>query len=139
MTTGFKTRDLSYIDLIAEFPPRKITNETELMATYARINSILDKKISIDAKEYLKILCDLVYDYEEMSEEMPELKGPEMLIALLEEENIAIKNLIPIFKNESEVLKYLEGKKNLTKKQIKELAEFFQVSEAVFEEGLSNN
>ncbi len=129
MTTGFKIRDLSYIDLIAQFPPRQISNETELLATYAQIKNVLEEKLTVDSKEYLKILCNLAYDYEEISEPIPELKGRELVKALLEEDNIPFENLIPIFKNESELLNYLEGKQDLNQEQIKKLANFFDICE----------
>lgn len=43
MTTGIENYSDYHRDLINAFPPRPITNETELIATQKQINSILDK------------------------------------------------------------------------------------------------
>jgi len=43
MTTGLKTPNSYYMELITTFPPRTITNEAESIATQNPINDILDK------------------------------------------------------------------------------------------------
>ncbi len=133
MTTGLKTPSSYYIELITTFPPRPITNDAELIATQHQINSILDKrKLTQDDRDYLKVLGTLVYDYEDKNEPMPTLKGVELLKALLEEFNLQPKDLVPICKSESIVLDILEGKRELTANQIKELAAFFHISPTAF-------
>jgi HTH-type transcriptional regulator/antitoxin HigA len=133
MTTGLKTPSSYYIALITTFPPRPITNDTELIATQNQINSILDKgKLTQDDHDYLKVLGTLVYDYEDKNEPMPTLKGVELLKALLEESNLQPKDLVPICQSESIVLDILDGKRELTVSQIKELAAFFHSSPADF-------
>ncbi len=133
MTTGLKTPSSYYIELITTFPPRPITNDAELIATQNQINSILDKgKLIQDDRDYLKVLGTLVYDYEHKNEPMPTLKGVELLKALLEESNLQPKNLASICQSESIVLEILDGKRELTASQIKELAAFFHISPAAF-------
>ncbi|NER05723.1 MAG: transcriptional regulator [Okeania sp. SIO3C4] len=129
MTTGLKTPNNYYIDLITTFPPRPITNETELIATQNRINSILDKgSLKKDDRDYLKILGMLVYEYEEEHEEIPTIRGVELLKALLEESQLSPQDLVPILGNEFMVLEVLNGKFQLSEHQIQELANFFQIS-----------
>lgn len=133
MTIGLKTPSSYYIELITTFPPRPITNEAELIATQNQINHILDKgKLTQDDRDYLKVLGTLVYDYEDKNEPMPILKGVELLKALLEESNLQPKDLIPICQSESVVLDILDGNRELTVTQIKELAAFFHISPAAF-------
>jgi len=133
MTTGLKTPSSYYIELITTFPPRPITNDAELIATQNQINSILDKgKLTQDDRDYLKVLGTLVYDYEDKNEPMPTLKGIELLKALLEESNLQPKDLASICQSESIVLNILDGKRELTASQIKELAAFFHISPAAF-------
>lgn len=133
MTTGLKTPNNYYIQLITEFPPRPIANETELIATQNRINSLLDKgPLTKDDRDYLKVLGMLVYDYEEKHEPMPELKGVELLKALLEESQLQPQDLVPIFGSESEVLEVLNGQVKLEEKRIQQLADFFQISPSLF-------
>jgi HTH-type transcriptional regulator/antitoxin HigA len=133
MMTGSKTPSSYYIELITTFPPRPITNDAELIATQNRINSILDKgKLTQDDRDYLKVLGTLVYDYEDKNEPMPTLKGVELLKALLEESNLQPKDLAFICQSESIVLDILDGKRELTASQIKELAIFFHMSPTAF-------
>ena len=133
MTTGLKTPSSYYIELITTFPPRPITNEAELVATQHQINSILDKgKLTQDDRDYLKVLGTLVYDYEDKNELMPNLKGVELLKALLEESNLQPKDLASICQSESIVLDILDGKRELTASQIKELTAFFKISPTAF-------
>jgi HTH-type transcriptional regulator/antitoxin HigA len=133
MTTGLKTPSCYYIELITTFPPRPITNDAELIATQNQINSILDKgKLIQDDRDYLKVLGTLVYDYEDKNEPMPILKGIELLKALLEESNLQPKDLASICQSESIVLDILDGKRELTASQIKELAAFFHMSPTAF-------
>jgi HTH-type transcriptional regulator / antitoxin HigA len=133
MTSGLKTPSSYYIKLINTFPPRPITNETELIATQNHINSILDKgNLLQEDKDYLIVLGVLVYDYEQKYEQMPILKGVELFKALLEESNLSPKDLAHICGSEYNVLDILDGKQRLTEQQIKELAAFFQISPSYF-------
>jgi HTH-type transcriptional regulator/antitoxin HigA len=133
MTTGLTSPNSYYIKLITTFPPRPITNEAQLIATQNRINSILDKgKLTQDDRDYLKVLGTLVHDYEEKSEPMPNIKGAELLKALLEEATLQPKDLLSIWNTESVVLDILNGERELTTKEIKQLAAFFRISPAAF-------
>jgi HTH-type transcriptional regulator/antitoxin HigA len=133
MTSGLKTPSTYYIELINTFPPRLITNEAELIATQNQINFILDKEnLTQDDRDYLKVLGTLVYDYELQHEPIPILKGAELLKALLEESNLQPKDLAYIFESESTVLDILNGKRQLSDNQIKELATFFKISSSYF-------
>ncbi len=63
---------------------------------------------------------------------MPTLKGLELLKALLEESNLQAKDVVPICQSESIVLDILDGRRELTASQIKELAIFFHMSPTAF-------
>jgi HTH-type transcriptional regulator/antitoxin HigA len=123
------------MELVNIFPPRPITNETELIATQNRIHSILDKgNMTQDDRDYLKVLGTLVYDYEQQHELMPTLTGVKLLKALLKESNLQPKDLAHICESESTVLDILNGQCQLTDNQIKELAAFFKISPSDFVE-----
>lgn len=126
MTTGIENHSDYYRDLINSFLPRPITKEDELIATQKQINSILDKKqLTQDDKDYLKVLGMLVYEYEEMHEIIPEIKGVELLKAITEESGTQHQDLINIFKSRLVILDILEGKQQLTKEQEQKLIEYF--------------
>lgn len=133
MTTGLKTPSSYYMELINAFPPRPITNEDELIATQNQINLVLNRKeLTQDDRDYLKILGMLVYDYEEQHEAMPVLREVELLKALIEESNLEPKDLVPIFESETLVLEILNNEREITDRQINELADFFHISPDFF-------
>jgi HTH-type transcriptional regulator / antitoxin HigA len=60
------------MNLSKSFLQHPITNHTELIATQARINPLLDKSnLTQDDRDYLRVLGILVYEYEEEHELMP--------------------------------------------------------------------
>ncbi len=123
----------AYIELLKTFPPRPITVEEELIATQKAIDSLLDKgELTPDEHDYLNVLGTLVYEYEQTLEPIPDIYGIELLKALIEEFNLRQKDLVPIFKTESIVSDILHEKRQLTTEHIEKLAEFFNVSQAVF-------
>ncbi|CAD5980032.1 hypothetical protein PCC9214_04595 [Planktothrix tepida] len=122
-----------YIKLLANFPPRPITSEEELELTQTVIDQLLDKgKLTQDEKDYLNVLGALVYEYEQQQEPIPDIYGVELLKSLIEDNGLRQKDLVSIFKTESIVSDVLNGKRELTRRHIEELAEFFHVSPAVF-------
>jgi HTH-type transcriptional regulator/antitoxin HigA len=133
MTIGLKTPSNDYIESIADFPPRPIACEAELIATQNRINDILDRRqLTQDDRDYLNVLGILVYDYEQKHQPMPVLKGIKLLKALMVEDRIQEKDLVDIFSTESLVVEVLNGQRELTASQIQKLGEFFHLSPAAF-------
>lgn len=78
------------------------------------------------------MLGALVYEYEQQQEPIPDIYGVELLKSLIEDNELRQKDLVSIFKTESIVSDILNGKRELTKRHIEELAQFFHVSPAVF-------
>jgi HTH-type transcriptional regulator / antitoxin HigA len=128
-----KVRMKNRMELITAFPPRPITSDTELVATQARINSLLDKRnLTQDDRDYLKVLGMLVYEYEEEHEPMPTLKGVNLLKALMEESSLQPSDLVPVFESEAMVAEILNSERPLTEVQISQLANLFHISLASF-------
>lgn len=132
MTLGLN-RPKTYIELLQSFPPRPIKSEEEMLATQQVIDSLIDNSpLTPDESDYLNLLGTLVYEYEQALEPIADISGVELLKVLMEERGLLQKDLVPIFKTESIVSDVLNGKRELTKRHIQELAEFFHVSPAVF-------
>ncbi|MFN6518727.1 MAG: type II toxin-antitoxin system HigA family antitoxin [Nostoc sp. CreGUA01] len=118
MTTGLTTPSPYYLNLIAEFAPRPITNDAELEATQQRINSIIDNKnLNQDDRDYLTVLGMLIYDYEEKNESFPQLNDRELLQTLMQEYDLKIKDFLGIFDQEQTILDILNGKRNLNSQE----------------------
>jgi HTH-type transcriptional regulator / antitoxin HigA len=121
------------MNLSKPFLQHPITNDTELIAIQAWINSLLDKAaLTQDDRDYLKILGMLVYEYEEEHEPMPTLKGINLLKALMEESSLQPQDLVPIFESEAMVAEILNSERPLTETQIFQLANLFHISPASF-------
>jgi HTH-type transcriptional regulator/antitoxin HigA len=123
----------SYIDLLAEFPPRPIYSDSELEAVQTVIDELIDRgKLNADEEDYLSLLGTLVHQYEQIHHPIPDIYGVELIEALLEEFELKQKDLVPIFKTESIVSAVLNGHRKLMTEHIEKLANFFHVSPAVF-------
>lgn len=132
MTPGLD-KSKTYIELLQEFPPRPIKSEEELLATQKVIDSLIDRvSLTPDESDYLNVLGTLVYEYEQTLEPIPDIYGVELLKFLMEERDLRQRDLVPIFKTESIVSDILKGRRELTKRHIEELANFFHVSPAAF-------
>lgn len=122
-----------YLELLHHFPPRPIDSDEKLEAMQEVVNSLLDKpKLTLEERDYLNVLGALIYEYEQTQEPIPDIYGVELLKVLLEERNLRQKDLVSIFKTESIISDILNGKRELTARHIQELAEFFNLSPAVF-------
>ena len=122
-----------YIQLLLQFPPRTINNESELEATQVVIDKLLDcPQLSPEESDYLNVLGTLVFDYEQKNEAIPDIYGVELLKVLIAERQLRQKDLVPVFKTESIVSDILNGKRQLTVRHIQELAQFFNLPPAVF-------
>ena len=130
-----------YLELLIQFPPKSIGSETDLQATQAVIDSLLErlrqrlldaKSLTLAEQDYLNLLGLLVHEYEQKYVQIPDLQGVELLKALIEELDLKQKDLISIFKTESIVSAILNGQRQFTVEHIEKLAAFFHVSPAVF-------
>lgn len=123
----------SYIELLNSFPPRPIKSEKEFEKTQAVVDNLLDKgELTEEEEDYLNLLGMLIHEYEEQQDLVPDIYGVELLKVLKDELSIKQKDLVPIFKTESIVSDVLNGKRKLTVEHIHKLANFFNVSPAVF-------
>ncbi len=123
----------SYSELLNSFPPRTIKTQESFEKTQLIVDSLIDKgELTEDEQDYLDLLGTLIYEYEEKIDLVPDIYGVELLHVLISELNLKQKQLVPIFKTESIVSDVLNGKRQLTVEHIQKLAEFFNVSPAVF-------
>ena len=115
------------------FPPRPIADIKDLDRTWAQIEALLTKsKRSKAENDYLALLSDLVERWEEDHVEVPRLDGIELIRELLDDSQLPQRALIHIFGTDSVVSEVLSGKRELQRKHVEGLAEFFNVSPAAF-------
>ncbi len=115
-------------------PLLTIRNEKEYNAAVKRLNELLDE-IGTNEKHPLYTLLDtlgtLVHAYEEEHYPIPEASGTDVLRFLMEEHGLTQSNL-PEIGSQGVVSEILHGKRELNVRQIRALAERFNVSAAVF-------
>jgi HTH-type transcriptional regulator/antitoxin HigA len=129
---------LTYAQLIANFPPRPITNDEQYWATQDRIDALLDKAhLTTDEQDYLTALGMMVERYESEHEPDITLRGVRLIRAMMEEQGLKQRDLVvPIFKTDSIASAVLNGKRQLTVEHINKLAAFFSLPHAWFFEPL---
>lgn len=122
-----------YLELLKQYPPRPIYNKEELENAEKVISSFLDKiQLTIEEREYLSVLGALIYEYEETYEPIPDMHGIELLKFLLNLETRQKQDLLPIFENQSILDDIFDGQQELTSVHIQKLADFFNISPALF-------
>ncbi len=131
MTLGFDEDE--YRSLLIAYPPRPISDETELPEVEEHIWELLALDERSPAQEaYLTLLSELVQRWERAHTVIPSLTGIGLIKQLLTERGWRHKDLVPVFGSESHVSDVLSGRRELRAKHIEALAELFHVSPAVF-------
>lgn len=115
-------------------PLLSIRNEREYKAAVKRLNALLDE-IGDDEKHPLYGLLDtlgtLIQAYEAGHYPLPEASGLEVLNYLMQEQGLTQSDL-PEVGSQGVVSEILNGKRHLNVRQIRLLAQRFNVSSAVF-------
>jgi HTH-type transcriptional regulator/antitoxin HigA len=115
-------------------PLLTIRNEREYNAAVRRLNELLDE-IGDNEKHplysFLDTLGTLVHAYEEEHYPIPDATGAEVLHFLMEEHGLTQSDL-PEVGSQGVVSEILNGKRELNIRQVRALAERFEVSSAVF-------
>ena len=115
-------------------PILSIRNEEEYDQAVARLNELLDEVGTNESHplyELLDTLGTLIQAYEEQHYPMPEVSGAEMLRFFMEEHDLKQADL-PEIGSQGVVSEILSGKRELNIRQIRVLAQRFQVSPSVF-------
>lgn len=101
-----------------------------MMAT----RSCRSSELTEDERDYLTMLSIVVEAYEEATEDEEdyELRGIELIRALLDKQNLRQKDLLDIFKTESIASAILNGKRRLTVDHIDKLARRFDLPHELF-------
>jgi HTH-type transcriptional regulator/antitoxin HigA len=122
-----------YGELLKSFPPRRITSQEQYEEMQRVVDALLDKgDLTADEEDYLDLLGTLIYLYEQQTVHIPDIWGVELIKAFLSERGLRQKDLVSVFKTESIVSAVLNGHGKLTVEHIEKLAEFFNVSPALF-------
>ncbi|MEA5575636.1 transcriptional regulator [Anabaena sp. UHCC 0451] len=118
----------SYAALLAQYQPKVITTEAENETAIAIVEDLEHRShLTPEEKALLELLVTLISKFEEENYPIPPGTQHSMLLHLMEAKNVTQEDLVAILQSESIVLDVLNGNRQLTEKQIQELAVFFQI------------
>lgn len=134
MASIFTPGALNLLVSLAMIPLFLIRDENEYEKAIERLDALIDE-VGVNEQhplyELLDTLGTVIHAYEERRHPMPEASGVEMLQFLMEEHQLEPSEL-PELGTPDMVSDTLDGKRELTVKQLRALAARFHVSPAVF-------
>lgn len=135
MTTAENLTDLTdYRDLLLAVERRTISSESQAESYRDAIDVLTSCPGMLDGQgAMVGLLAQLVYDWEEETEE-PITGTPEGVVQLLlDDRGLRQRDLVPnVFPTESSVSDFLAGRRPLRYDRVRNLARFFGVSPAAF-------
>ena len=122
-----------YAKLLARIPPKVIRSEAE-DEHYTNALYALEQKRSLTRKEkeLADLLTLLIEDFEEKRYQLPCATPRQALSFLMDEHGLKQKDLVDIFGTRSTVSEVINGKREVTKEQIRRLSQRFHVSPELF-------
>jgi HTH-type transcriptional regulator / antitoxin HigA len=123
-----------YLDLVRQFPLRRIRSERELDRAIKVIDSLIDRpSLSPSEKDYLDVLSDLVETYEEEHYPIAEVSDARMLKHLLEARAVSQTEVAKATGIANSTLSaVLKGVRQFTREHIGRLAKYFHVEPGAF-------
>jgi HTH-type transcriptional regulator/antitoxin HigA len=122
-----------YGSLLAKSLPKVIENDNELERFSELLESLdrLERPLTQEESALANLLARLIQDYDDHIE-LPELAPHEMIQFLMEHRGLKQADLLPVFGTRSVASDVITGKREPSKAHIRKLAEFFNVSVALF-------
>jgi HTH-type transcriptional regulator / antitoxin HigA len=133
-TIAIRIDKQTYGRLLAETLPAAIETEVENRRMIAIASRLMDKaERSPEESKLLKLIALLCQEFEQKFYKAGATATPEGILAdLMAERGLKQADLLPVFGSRSVVSEVLSAKRGITKKQVKALGKFFQVSPELF-------
>lgn len=128
-----------YLDLVRRYPPRPIGSKPmhkDYSKLAGRLMALLEDELAPRDREgierYLKVLLPLIHAFETAHYPVGKVEPEDMLRFLMEQHELKEVDLAKELGGQSVVSCILNGKRRLTRDQVKRLSRRFGVSEATF-------
>ena len=134
ITTTSKLNAKKYGKLLSSTLPTIIKTEDENDRAILLVEKLLAKgdKLSFEETTLVELLGKLIADFEERFYQPRDASPQEVLTELMQARDMSQTDLIDILGSKSRVSEAINGKRAISKKQAKALAEFFKVSAELF-------
>lgn len=136
MSTATPSLDRNYLALVRRFPLRPIRTKRELaqaMKIAGHLATYDEGTLPRGEQDYLDTLTVLIEDYQRQHDErLPEVSPLSMLRHLMEEREMNITDLGRVIGSQSNASLILSGKRSISRRVMRLLAEYFGVSASVF-------
>jgi len=123
-----KVDNKKYGRLLVKTLPRVIRNDKELAAMLEIVNQLISKKRTLEEDELFLLVSSLVEAYEDAHHPIESLPPLEFLKTLMAERGLKQKDLLPVFGSQGITSEVLNGKREISKRRAKKLADFFGLS-----------
>ena len=134
MTTAVMN-SATYGKLLAKAQPQPIHSEHDYDRMIEEIGALMDRgerNLSPEETSLLEMMSILVERYEQERYPLKPSKPGEVIQFLMEQRGLQQRDLAKVLGSKSHLSEILSGKRQPSKEQAKKLAEFFQVSPALF-------
>jgi HTH-type transcriptional regulator/antitoxin HigA len=132
---GMRALDpVAYGKLLASELPKPIQNGREFDRMVARLEEMdfAKRKLTPEEEALREVLAALVEVYDEEHHHLPEQPPCEMVKHLMEQRGLKQADLVPVLGSRAQVSDLVNGKRGISKAQVKKLAEYFGVSAELF-------
>jgi HTH-type transcriptional regulator/antitoxin HigA len=126
---------VAYGELLAKVQPHPIKDEHEydrLVAEVGRLMERGEQNLSAEETSLLEMMSILIEEYDRKHYPLSPSQPQKMLAFLLEQRGLEPHDLWPVLGSKSRVSEILSGKRAISKRQSKKLAEFFRISIDLF-------
>jgi HTH-type transcriptional regulator/antitoxin HigA len=123
----------AYGKLCADVIPKVIETDAEFNRLVEKMEALDRRENPTPEEEALSVLLmKLIQDYDDRIHPLPDTPPREMILYLMEQRGLKQADLVPLFGSRSVASSVLSGKREPSKSQIRNLAEYFHLSPAVF-------
>jgi HTH-type transcriptional regulator / antitoxin HigA len=132
---GLRALDpVAYGKLLAAELPQPIQNDREFDRMVMRLEALdfAKRKLTPEEKALREILAALIEVYDEEHHEIPQQPPYAMVKYLMEQRGLKQVDLVPVLGSRAQVSDLVNGKRGISKAQVKLLAEYFGVSTELF-------
>jgi len=104
-----------------------IRNDADLAIALERVNALWSAEIGTPAGDELDVLITLVHDYESKHHPIEAPTPIDAVLGLMDRLTLTRNDLIPVFGSRARLSEFLNGKRPLSKNQIKALHDSYGI------------